>query len=71
MFFMGIVLKAEKEKNEDGVPEQGVHLGKRHRHCSQRFTFFPLQTQHQQRCEGTGSNLLVGTGSNLCLPGTQ
>lgn len=41
MFFMGVVLKAGKEKNEDGIPEQGVHLGKCHRQCSQKFTFSP------------------------------
>jgi len=30
MFFTGVDLKAEKAKNEDGVPEQGVHLGRCH-----------------------------------------
>lgn len=55
---MGIVLKAEKEKDEDGVP---VTPGQVSQAVLQRFIFSLLQTQHQQRWECL---FFIGTGAS-------
>lgn len=40
---MGVILKIEKEKNGEGVPEQGMHLGKCHGQHPHKFTFPPCK----------------------------
>lgn len=64
MLFMGVVLKAEKEKDEDGVP---VTAGEASQAVFQRF-IFPC-CKHSISKDGE-CLFLIGTGANLCLTGT-